>query len=457
MLAVSFDTDQGAHSTREPHLQVSEKKFRVDKLVKALNAGSLLRNDEYQRGAAWSELQAAGFVDSLFRGYPVPALFLHEVQAEGLTDTPSVKFEIVDGQQRLNALRNYQAGKYSLFEISEESRLRIPQSVRAKPAPWAGKRYHELPPELQMQLMSTEITVFLLGPDSLADEVRDLFIRLQSGTALSRQQIRDAWPGNLGSFVESLAGKLEKLPSVQLFGLIDKRGSRSEEEDQKDPYVTDRQVCAQILKVYLARERDAYAYPSVSANELDALYHEFTDFDPQGARAKRFKELLVRTGVVVDVFNAKKPGKKTRMKRLDVMAIFMFLDDLLRNPQRKAGPSDFEQLAQRVVDADSLPKPMGKSTSGTALQKYYEWWRENVGRDFGILLDSRRTFDDSQKKQLWTKAGGVCGVCGKQVSQADAEYDHFPIPHRDGGPTEIENGRLVHVTCHERGRPRGAA
>ena len=112
------------------------------------------------------------------------------------------------------------------------------------------------------------MTVFQIGPDALVDEVRDLFIRLQSGTALTRQQIRDAWPGNLGPFIERLAGKLDKHPTVPLFSLIDKRGQRSEDEEQRDYHVADRQVCGQLLRIFIARERDPYSYPSVSANEL---------------------------------------------------------------------------------------------------------------------------------------------------------------------------------------------
>ncbi|MGH7594511.1 MAG: HNH endonuclease, partial [Gemmatimonadales bacterium] len=246
-------------------------------------------------------------------------------------------------------------------------------------------------------------------------------------------------------------------PSLPLFSLIDRRGARSEEEDQKDQYVTDRMLCAQFLRVFLARERDPYAYPSVSANELDALYHEHTDFDPNGESAKQFKLILTVTGAVVHLFNTKKPGSKSKMRKLDVLSIFMFLADLFRNRLRKSGPADHEKLAQRVVDADGLKKPAGKSTSGSALQNYYEWWREHVGQDFGIILDSRRTFDDAQKQALWDRANGQCGVCGKAVAEADAEYDHFPVPYRDGGATEIDNGRLVHRACHERGRPRGSA
>jgi uncharacterized protein with ParB-like and HNH nuclease domain len=56
-------------------MNVEERKFSVKRLVQAFNAGSLLRNPEYQRGEAWSDIQKATFIDSLFRAYPVPALF----------------------------------------------------------------------------------------------------------------------------------------------------------------------------------------------------------------------------------------------------------------------------------------------------------------------------------------------------------------------------------------------
>jgi hypothetical protein len=67
-----------------------------------------------------------------------------------------------------------------------------------------------------------------------------------------------------------------------LFGVIDKRGQRSEDEDLRDNFVTDRQICAQLLRIFISRERDPFAFPSVSANELDSLYHEYTDFNTSG-------------------------------------------------------------------------------------------------------------------------------------------------------------------------------
>jgi hypothetical protein len=437
-------------------MHVSEKKYSVTKLVQALLSGSLIRNEEYQRGAAWTELQKAAFIDSIFRGYPVPALFLHEVKSPGLDEFPTVRYEIVDGQQRLIALRDFAMGKFALLEVNERSRLRLPRSVREKPAPWAGRRYSELGDLLRQEFNNAELGVFVLGPDTLADEVRDLFIRLQSGTALSRQQIRDAWPGNLGPFVETLAGKLDKRPSQRLFAVIDKRGQRSDDEDQRDQFVADRQACAQLLKVFLAHERDPYAFPSVSANELDSMYHEYTDFDIRSAVAERFKAVLDTTAKVFQYVNAKRTGK-SKVRRLDVTATLMFLCDIERNSLAKIDDSSLRQLAQRIVESDDIQKPVGKSTSGGTLARYYEWWRTNIGQGIGIHLDAQRFFDESQRQEIRRRDNGMCGVCGKTVLEEDAEYDHFPVPYRDGGQTEVPNGRLVHKSCHERGRPLGVA
>jgi Protein of unknown function DUF262 len=435
------------------HMNAQEKKYTVAKLVKAFNAGSLIRNPEYQRGEQWSEVQKATFVDSIFRAYPVPALFLHVVESPGLEDSPTKKHEIVDGQQRLTALRDFEAGKFALLEVTEKSKLRVPKSIRAMQAPWAGRFYGDLFPELQKQLGGTEITVFEVTADAHPDEIRDLFIRLQSGTALSRQQIRDAWPGNLGPYIERLAGKLDKHPTHKLFGVIDKRGQRLEDEEQRDYHVGDRQTCAQFLKIFLARERDPYAYPSISANELDAMYHEYTDFDVNGKASERFRFVLT---AAADVFTKVKGelGNKAKFRRLDVTAVMMYIQDITKTDGVKFERKSIDELARRVVQSDTIPdKPYGKSTSGSTLQKYYSWWREHVCQDVAVRLDDRRLFDASQRLAIFDKHGGNCAVCNEAVTDEDGEYDHYPVPHRDGGRTEVDNGRLVHDRCHPRGRP----
>jgi hypothetical protein len=432
-------------------MQVSPHEYQIDELVRVFEAGSLLRNPEYQRGEAWNETQKATFIDSIFRRYPVPALFLHKVVSAGLGGSASEKFEIVDGQQRLTALRDFKAGKFSLLRVDGNSKLRLPKSVRSREAPWAGRVYSDLSSELTEQFLKTTITVFQIGPDAHPDEVRDLFIRLQSGTALSRQQIRDAWPGNLGPFIESLAGKLDRKPSIMLFRLVDKRGQRSDDDDQRDMFVSDRQFCAQLFRIFMARAADPYAYPSVSANELDSAYHEFTDFDPRGTAAARFKEALEETtAVFIAALGLRTKKVKIKVRLLDIKAVFMFAQDAARDPEFKLNTS---ALAQRIVGSDDAEKPAGRSTSSTTLKKYYEWWRETVAVNVGIRLDPNRAFDQEQKATIRKRDEDRCGVCQLEVLEEDAEFDHFPVPHRDGGRTLPENARLVHRACHPRGRP----
>jgi hypothetical protein len=431
-------------------MNVEQLTHPVKDLVAAFKSGQLLRNDEYQRGEAWSETQKAGFIDSLFRLYPVPALFLWKrVEKGGLDGAVVTKFEIVDGQQRLTALRDFADNKFELLPVQGGTRLRLPKSVAARPAPWACRNYEALSDDLRLQFDTTRISVFVIGPETHADEIRDLFIRLQSGTALSRQQIRDAWPGKLGPYIEKLAGKLDRRPTMELFGLVDKRGQRLEDEDARDLLVPDRQLCGQLLRVFVDRDRDPHAYPSVSANDLDSLYHELTDFDTHGDTARRFEACLKQAADVFRIAQGHQADNKNKFRRLEVTAVMMLLQDLSRSPLVKV---DTALIGRIVGKSDSRNLPSGKTTRGSSLRTFYEAWRESVA--IGVVrLDDQRMFDDEQKRTVKARDRGLCGVCHEPVMDDDAEYDHFPVPWRDGGRTSIDNCRLVHERCHPRGRP----
>ena len=81
-------------------------------------------NHEYQRGLRWTETQKQMFIDSILRGYSIPAFYLHEksTSAGGKTNT---NYDIVDGQQRIDAIYTYSEGAYSLLNPSDESDFRV--------------------------------------------------------------------------------------------------------------------------------------------------------------------------------------------------------------------------------------------------------------------------------------------------------------------------------------------
>jgi hypothetical protein len=182
------------------------------------------------------------------------------------------------------------------------------------------------------------------------------------------------------------------------------------------------------------------------------MYHELTEFPANGGMALRFTQVLEMAAKVFDKANHLF-ARDDKFRRIDVTAVVMFLQDLTKDPYFKLDNKSVDELATRIVASKELNKPTGKTTSASSLKEYYGWWRDNVAGTVGIRLDPPRNFDDQQKKQIRKKANSICAMCGEYVFEADEEFDHFPIPYRDGGRTEAQNGRLVHRTCHERGRP----
>ena len=429
------------------------KAFTVEEIVNAWNDGSLKTNPEYQRGAAWKGHQQQALIDSIFRLYPIPPLFLHEITAKGLGGHKSVRYDVVDGQQRIRALADYLGDKYPLLN-PEDKKLRLPISLRSEPAPWGKRRFSELDAALQDRLIGTKLEVFIISGVGHDDEIRDLFIRLQSGTALSRQQIRDAWPGNVGPYVERLAGKLDSTPAIDLFRLADRRGIRS--EDERDAFESDRQFCAQLLRLFLARESDQCIVQSVGANELDKLYHEYTQFDPSGPGALRFEAILKHTTKVcsaaLDLEVEGPRGRRKKFAKLNLISTFLFIQDLSKDRLFLINRAFYEKVAPHLC-ATNLVISTARATAGSKITEYYRRWRESVDADVGIRLDPKRAFDEDQKKEIYKCAEGRCAICRELVEEGDDEYDHFPVAYRDGGKTVVENGRLVCRQHHPRGRP----
>src|ERR1700687_2910008 len=221
----------------------------VSDVLKLKSQQMLFPNPEYQRGAVWTSSQKKKLVDSVLRGYPIPLIYFHHIrqQAGGLV---SERFEIIDGQQRINALSDFHDGAYKLFDpVKDEAVARFPDFVRKQPCPWGGKSFHDLSEDLKAKFLEMQLRIVKIETHE-PNEARDLFVRLQAGMPLNSQEKRDAWPGQFTDFVLGLAGKpgVARYPGHDFFNDL----MRARKVQDRGKF---RQLAAQIAMLFLTRRK----------------------------------------------------------------------------------------------------------------------------------------------------------------------------------------------------------
>jgi hypothetical protein len=428
----------------------------IEALLELKRYNMLYANPEYQRGAVWKPAQKKRLVDSVFRGYPIPLIYLHHISKE-VQGAKRDDFEVIDGQQRINALHEYKEGNFKLFEpIADEQEAQFPNFIKALPCPWGGKRFDELSPELQTQMLQTHLPVVLVETN-VSDEARDLFIRLQAGMPLNSQEKRDAWPGNFTEFVLRIAGKpeLPKYPGNEFFRVVMKAKDKNRGEF--------RQLAAQMVMLYF-RRRETGRLCEISGEALDLFYHKNLDFDSHSADAKRFSEILDTLKTLLG------DGKRKKVERHEAISLVLLVDSLLGDYTQSwkesfaAAFDSFRENAAKGAKTKYDEKPdeywskYGQLTrSGTdrpdTIERRHLFFVEKMyGALHPQLKDPLRAFGGVEKEIIYYRDGKRCQLpnCGTEVTWDDAEFHHVQM-HSHGGPTTMENGALVHKGCHPKG------
>jgi hypothetical protein len=157
------------------------------------------RAQGFQRRGVWRPAQKQRFIESLLLGFPVPGIFLVE--------QPGKKYLVLDGQQRLNALVDFYAGKFKLDADKVDDRF-------------ADATYESLTEDLARSLDDTFIqSIIIRTPSSLNEyeSVYQIFERLNSGgTNLQPHEIRVAIYG--GTTVEAIRTLNEDKNWRNIFG-----------------------------------------------------------------------------------------------------------------------------------------------------------------------------------------------------------------------------------------------
>jgi len=146
--------------------------------------GELDMKPPFQRNPVWVTKQKSYLIDTILNSYPIPEIYMQEtVDAGG-----SVKYIIVDGQQRTRAVLEYLEGKFSMD---------------GKESPeFADMDFEDLSGEQKKTIFQYNFVIRML-PDVSDIELRTIFQRLNKNVvALNKQELRQAtyW----GPFIKSM-------------------------------------------------------------------------------------------------------------------------------------------------------------------------------------------------------------------------------------------------------------
>lgn len=164
---------------------------------------------EYQRNLAWNDEQKSQFIESLIVGLPIPFMFFYQ--------TSNGRMEIVDGSQRMRAMRSF---------IAEGLRLRdlvlVPELN--------GFTFNDLLGDRKRKLEDVTIRTIILDTDTDPATRAEMFARInRMGTTANEAEIRR---GSLPGLVTKLITELAETPAfVALTPLSSKAVDQREREE----------------------------------------------------------------------------------------------------------------------------------------------------------------------------------------------------------------------------------
>lgn len=289
---------------------------------------------EYQRRLRWTNKQKSLLIESLLLNVPVPPVFLYE--------NDLARYEVMDGQQRLNAIHEFFRNDFALTGLENLKFLH-------------GKRYNQLPPKLKRGLDRASISAIVLLHETQSDERdpslvrRYVFQRLNTGgKALNPQEIRNSlYSGPFNDLIVALA----RLPAFCEVFDIPAYTEADEEEYYENPARKRNQFyktmadCQTVLRFFAFRD-DADIRGAVRTM-LDSAMERNKDVTPAQVDALRAEyEAALAWAVLIfgDTVFTLPPDEKGN-RRVSIALYDALMVALHRRANRVA---DYQAVAQEI-------------------------------------------------------------------------------------------------------------
>lgn len=201
----------------------------------------------YQRKSVWTSSDRKFFLDTIFRGYPSPAIFLNKVMSkEG-----EAIYHVVDGKQRLETILKFSRGEIKIANDFGSNDL-------------DGKKWEQISGELKQKFWDYTIPVEMINFNETR-LITEVFDRLnRNSKRLTRQELRHAkFDGWFTSFVEEEIN--ESL--WRTVGL---------EKAREDKRMDDVQRLSELMLIILEKK-----ILDFDQDDLDSFYGKYDDIEDE--------------------------------------------------------------------------------------------------------------------------------------------------------------------------------
>jgi len=271
-------------------IKINRASLTIALVLERIKYSEIDLSPNFQRDSdIWNDVTKSRLIESILIRIPLPAFYLDA--------TDENKWIVIDGQQRLTAIKNFVLGE----QTQEEA---LPKKLRLSQLEFLdqfnNKTYDELPRNYQRRINETEITLYLIEPGTPVNVKYNIFKRINTGgTPLSLQEIRHAL--NQGKVTELLKALAHS-----------KEFKTATDNAVKDKRMAAREVVLHFLafKLISFNEYDQEEFDTF-LNDTMKKINRMSDSDIQNLKESFFRAM----NIAIDLF-----GKDAFRKRKDVKA-----------------------------------------------------------------------------------------------------------------------------------------
>jgi hypothetical protein len=408
----------------------------VDSLYNKHQRGRLVIQPSYQRKFVWDSGKCSKLIESALLDIPIPLVYLSE-EKDG-------KENVIDGQQRLTTFFSFLSGKFPDGSDFKLSKLNVFTEFN-------GKKYSQLPEDVQDKIRYCPIRTILFKKESDPDLQFEIFERLNTGSvSLNQQELRNCvYRGKFNEILKDMAADQDFL---KLLGL-----------SAPDNRMKDVELVLRFAAFYFNTYLNYRAPIKKFLNDTMLANQDISDARAQDLRAA-FKNSIQIIKSLLDKHAFKryyKGDEKSKNGKWEPQKFNVSLYDILMGSFARVDKNGvyrhLDSIREALIvlmttDQDFIDSIELSTSSVKAVTTRFDKWRMTLNSIIVISSKEPRLFSYQLKEELF-KADSTCAICGQKIRDIDdSAVDHIK-QYWTGGQTIPKNARLTHRYCNA-ARPR---